>query len=55
LKTLKSSEEEPFSDIILKDYPKKRKLSEIIAAIGPSGDLAYAIEQASQEIWGGYL
>jgi len=50
LKALKSSEEETFSDVILKYYPKKRKLSEIIAGIGPSGDLADAIESASPEI-----
>jgi predicted CopG family antitoxin len=50
LKALKSSEEESFSDIILKHYPKKRKLSQIIASIGPNGDLADSIEKASREI-----
>ncbi|MDD1662951.1 MAG: antitoxin [Methanomicrobiales archaeon] len=50
LKDLKSSRKESFSDVILKYYPKKRKLSEIIAAMGPSGDLADAIERASREI-----
>jgi predicted CopG family antitoxin len=52
LKTLKSSGEEPFSDVILKDYPKKRNLSEIIASIAPSKDLADSIEQASRAIRG---
>ena len=50
LKDLKSSGKESFSDVILKYYPKKRKLSEIIAAMEPSGDLADAIERASREI-----
>jgi predicted CopG family antitoxin len=50
LKALKSNKKESFSDVILKYYPKKRKLSEIIAAIGPSADLADAIERASREI-----
>lgn len=50
LKALKSNEKESLSDVILKCYPKKRKLSEIIAAIGPSGDLAESIDKASREI-----
>jgi len=50
LKDLKSSRKESFSDVILKYYPKKRKLSEIIASMGPSGDLADAIERASREM-----
>jgi predicted CopG family antitoxin len=50
LKALKSGKKESFSDVIMKYYPKKRKLSEIIASIGPSGDLADAIEHASREI-----
>jgi len=31
LKSLKSSETESFSDVILKFYPSKRKLSDILA------------------------
>jgi predicted CopG family antitoxin len=50
LKALKSNEKESLSDVILKYYPKKRKLSKIIAAIGPGKDLADSIEQASREI-----
>jgi predicted CopG family antitoxin len=50
LKALKSSKKESFSDVIVKYYPKKRKLSEIIAAIGPSTDLADSIERASRNL-----
>jgi len=50
LKALKSNEKESLSDVILKFYPKKRKLSEIIATIRPSEDLADSIVQASREI-----
>jgi predicted CopG family antitoxin len=50
LKALKSNKKESFSDVILRYYPKKRKLSEILAAIGPNEDLARAIEQASREL-----
>jgi len=50
LKALKSTKKESFSDVILKYYPKKRKLSDVIAAIGPSGDLADSIERASRGI-----
>lgn len=50
LKSLKASEKESFSDVILKYYPKKRKLSEVLAKIGPNPELANAIEKASQEM-----
>lgn len=33
LKSLKRSEKESFSDVILKYYPSRRKLSEVLAEI----------------------
>jgi predicted CopG family antitoxin len=47
LKGLKVSEKESFSDVILKYYPKKRKLSAVLAKIGHNPELASAIEKAS--------
>lgn len=48
LKSLKSSEKDSFSDVILKYYPSKRKLSEVLAEIGVDIELADSIEAASQ-------
>lgn len=50
LKSLKASEKESFSDVILKYYPRKRKLSEVLAKIGPNPELANAIEKASKDM-----
>ncbi len=50
LKGLKASEKESFSDVIIKYYPKKRKLSEVLAKIGPNPELATAIEKASRDM-----
>jgi len=50
LKSLKASDKESFSDVILKYYPKKRKLSEVLAKIRHNPELANAIEKASQEM-----
>lgn len=50
LKNLKSSEKDSFSDVILRYYPKKRKLSEVLAEIGPNPELADAIEKASGDM-----
>ena len=50
LKSLKSSEKDSFSDVILKYYPSRRKLSEILAEIGVNHDLADSIEAASKEM-----
>lgn len=50
LKTLKTSEKDSFSDVIIKYYPKKRKLSEVLAEIGPNPELADAIEKASRDM-----
>ena len=50
LKGLKATEKESFSDVILKYYPKKRKLSEVLAKIGSNPELANAIEKASMDM-----
>lgn len=50
LKSLKSSEKESFSDVILKYYPSRRKLSEVLAEIGVDNELADSIEAASQKM-----
>jgi predicted CopG family antitoxin len=50
LKSLKTSEKESFSDVIIKFYPRKRKLSEVLSEIGPNPELANAIEQASRDM-----
>ena len=47
LKDLKRSDKESFSDVIIRYYPKKRKLSEVLAEIGDCTDLADSIERAS--------
>ncbi|MGB9940071.1 antitoxin VapB family protein [Methanosarcina sp.] len=50
LKSLKTSEKDSFSDVILKYYPKKRKLSDVLADIGSNPELADAIERASRDM-----
>ena len=46
------SGDETFSDVNLRFYPKRRKLSEILATIGADKDLADDIERASAEMRG---
>jgi predicted CopG family antitoxin len=50
LKSLKASEKDSFSDVILKYYPAKKKLSVVLAEIGLNQDLADSIEKASNEM-----
>jgi predicted CopG family antitoxin len=50
LKSLKSSEKASFSDVIIKYYPARKKLSTFLAEIGVNQDLADSIECASQEM-----
>ena len=50
LKSLMRSEKESFSDVILRHYPSRRKLSEILAEIGVDHELANSIEAASKEM-----
>jgi predicted CopG family antitoxin len=41
---------ESFSDVILKYYPSRRKLSEVLAEIGVDTELADSIEAVSQKM-----
>ena len=50
LKSLKRSEKESFSNVILKYYPSRRKLSMVLADIGVDTELADSIEAASQKM-----
>jgi predicted CopG family antitoxin len=50
LKGLKKSEKDSFSDVIVRHYPRKKKLSEVLKEIGDCGDLANSIELASKEM-----
>jgi predicted CopG family antitoxin len=51
-KRLKSrkSENQSFSEVILQNFPAKRKLSEILAEIGKDDELADRIDVASKEM-----
>jgi predicted CopG family antitoxin len=50
LKSLKGSDKDSFSDVILRYFPARRKLSEVLAEIGANADLADSIECASKEM-----
>jgi predicted CopG family antitoxin len=50
LKSPKSSEKASFSDVIIKYYPARKKLSTFLAEIGVNQDLADSIECAAQEM-----
>ena len=50
LKMLKNDETTSFSEVIVKYYPVRRKLSEVLAEIGDSADLADTIEKVSREM-----
>ena len=50
LKSLKGSEKDSFSDVIIKYYPARRRLSDILAEIGVNTELADSIEFASKEM-----
>lgn len=50
LKALKKDEKTSFSDVIVKYYPVKRKLSDVLAEIGDCSDLADAVENASKNM-----
>jgi len=50
LKGLKDSDRMSFSEVILKYYPSRRKLSEILAEIDASLDLAGEMEQVSEKL-----
>lgn len=50
LKSLKTSKKENFSDVILKYYPKKKNLSDLLCEISPNPEVADAIENASKSM-----
>ena len=50
LRSLKKDEKTSFSDVIVKHYPKRKKLSEVLREIGANPELADSIELASKEM-----
>jgi len=50
LKNLKKNEKTSFSEVIVKDYPVKRKLSEVLAELGDCSDLTDSVEMVSREM-----
>ncbi|MCQ8893941.1 MAG: antitoxin [Methanolinea sp.] len=50
LKSLKESDRMSFSEVIMKYYPRRRALSEVLKTIHPQEDLATSIESASKEM-----
>jgi len=50
LKALKKDEKTSFSEVIVKYYPVKRNLSEVLAELGDCTDLANTIESVSREM-----
>jgi len=50
LKGLKDSDRMSFSEVILRYYPSRRKLSEILAEMDASPDLAGEVEQVSEKL-----
>jgi len=50
LKSLKTDEKTSFSDVIVKHYPKRKKLSEVLKEIGANAELADSIEAVSKEM-----
>jgi len=50
LRSLKKDEKTSFSDVIVKHYPKRKKLSEVLREIGANPELADSIEMASKEM-----
>lgn len=50
LKSLKTDDKTSFSDVIVKHYPKRKKLSEVLKEIGANTELADSIEAVSKEM-----
>ncbi len=46
----RKGENQSFSEVIIQNFPAKRKLSEILADIGKDDELADRIEAASREM-----
>ena len=47
---IRKSENQSFSEVIMQNFPAKRKLSEILAEIGQDDALAKRIDDASREM-----
>ncbi|MDD1702676.1 MAG: antitoxin [Methanoregula sp.] len=50
LKSLKKDESTSFSEVIVKYYPVRRKLSEVLEKLGDCTDLAESISRVSREM-----
>ena len=50
LRSLKSNDKASFSDVIVKYYPVKRKLSDVLAELGDCTELANSIEKVSRDM-----
>ena len=50
LKALKKDEKTSFSDVIVQYYPARRKLADVLAAIGDCSDLADSVEKTSRDM-----
>jgi predicted CopG family antitoxin len=50
LKALKKDEKTSFSDVIIRYYPVKRKLADVLAELGDCSDLADATEKVSKNM-----
>jgi predicted CopG family antitoxin len=50
LRALKKDEKTSFSDVIVKYYPVKRKLSDVLAELGDCNGLADSVETVSREM-----
>ena len=55
LMALKKDEKMSFSEVIVKYYPVKRKLSDVLAELGDCTDLADTIEKVSREMRKGQI
>ena len=50
LRNLKKDNKASFSDVIVKYYPVKRKLSDVLAELGDCSELADSVEKVSREM-----
>ena len=50
LRALKNNEKTSFSEVIVKYYPVKRKLSDVLAELGDCSELADSVEKVSREM-----
>jgi predicted CopG family antitoxin len=50
LRNLKKDDKVSFSDVIVKYYPVKRKLSDVLAELGDCSELAESVEKVSREM-----